>query len=74
MEFILVPPGEFLMGYQGPDLEKKAHAPLHLAQITEAFYLGKTEVTQSLWRMIMKTDTWKNNPLYQHYREKEPIG
>ena len=29
------------MGYQGPDLEKKAHAPLHLVQITEAFYLGK---------------------------------
>ena len=74
MEFILVPPGKFLMGYQGPDLEKKAHAPLHLVQITEAFYLGKTEVTQSQWRMIMKTDTWKNNPQYQHYREKEPIG
>ena len=52
MEFVGIPPGEFLMGstsrhaYDGEQ-------PVTRVRITKAFYLGKYEVTQDQWQAVM---------------------
>ena len=45
---ILVPPGEFDMGSDAWPNSR----PVHTVRV-EAFYLGKHEVTQGLWKMVM---------------------
>ncbi len=50
MEFMSIPPGEFMMG------DPKEGIPRHLEKITKPFYLGKTEVTQEQWAVVMATD------------------
>ncbi|GHV58266.1 hypothetical protein FACS189460_5780 [Deltaproteobacteria bacterium] len=53
MEFVLIPAGEFMMGSNDFDDEK----PIHRVSISQAFYLGKYEVTQEEWEAVMG-----NNP------------
>jgi len=45
---ILVPPGEFDMGSDAWSSSR----PVHTVRV-EAFYLGKHEVSQTLWKMVM---------------------
>ena len=56
IEFVGIPPGEFLMGstveYAGGD-----ERPLTRVKISKGFYLGKYEVTQDQWQAVMG-----NNP------------
>lgn len=47
-EMVMIPPGAFDMG--GKD---KAQSPVHLVTIARRFAMGKTEVTQGQWKMIM---------------------
>ena len=60
MEFMLVPPGEFMMGSpvleQGRDHDEQS--PPQLEKIKQAFYLGKHEVTQKQWFNVMGTEPW----------------
>ena len=63
MEMVLIPAGKFRMGtlrteYVGNDDERAVDVTL-----TRAFYLGRTEVTQSQWQAVMKTTPWKGRPL-----------
>jgi formylglycine-generating enzyme required for sulfatase activity len=54
IEFVLIPPGNFMMGStNGGDNEK----PVHQVTISQAFYIGKYEVTQAQWQSVMG-----NNP------------
>jgi formylglycine-generating enzyme required for sulfatase activity len=54
IEFVLVPAGSFMMGStNGGDNEK----PVHQVTISQAFYMGKYEVTQAQWQSVMG-----NNP------------
>ncbi|MCX5664771.1 MAG: formylglycine-generating enzyme family protein [Planctomycetota bacterium] len=68
MEMLLVPPGKFMMGASPGDeyaLEvekllaeqvpqsKYSERPQHEVTITKAFYLGRNEVTQEQWLMVM---------------------
>ena len=68
IEMLLVPPGDFVMGLSPQDtagaaLEKSlaksnpelrySEGPAHGVEISRAFYLGKTEVTQAQWGKIM---------------------
>ena len=68
MEMLLVPPGKFMMGVSTGDeiaLEvekllaenspqsKYSGRPQHEVTITKAFYLGRNEVTQEQWLMVM---------------------
>lgn len=56
MEFMEIPTGSFRMGStEFFDSEK----PVHKVKISEAFYLGKYEVTQAQWQVVMG-----NNPSY----------
>ena len=57
MEFVRVQPGEFLMGCSPSDNECDSNEqPSHQVRITQAFEIGKYEVTQGQWQSVMGTD------------------
>ncbi len=47
IEMVLVPPGTFMMGEEG------WATPVHRVTLTNAFYLGRSEVTQAQWQARM---------------------
>ncbi len=49
IELLLVPAGTFMMGCSPGDAECGAENPAHQVTLTNAFYMGKTEVTQAQW-------------------------
>src|SRR5258708_7616382 len=56
MEFVMIPPGEFQMGCSEgakPNECSKDEKPRHRVQITKAFEIGKTVVTQKHWQAVM---------------------
>ncbi len=55
MEFILIPPGEFQMGMKKEDADGSPYMgqPLHNVKIKQQFYIGKYEVTQAQWKLLM---------------------
>jgi formylglycine-generating enzyme required for sulfatase activity len=55
IEMLLVPPGTFQMGEQG------WAEPVHPVTLTNAFYMGRYEVTQAQWQEKMGS-----NPSYWH--------
>lgn len=55
MKFVLVPPGEFVMG--SPETEKEGgEGPQHSVRITKAFYLSAFLGTQQEFRRVMGTN------------------
>jgi formylglycine-generating enzyme required for sulfatase activity len=66
MEFITVPAGEFTMGTldleaaamerpDGSPVQVRDESPPHPVRFSEAFQLGRTEVTQEQWLKVMRT-------------------
>jgi formylglycine-generating enzyme required for sulfatase activity len=56
MDFILIPPGEFMMGSPADEQYRYIdEEPQHRVRITKAFYMGVTEVTQKQYRVFMIT-------------------
>ena len=59
IDMVFIPSGEFVMGSSerenrvGRGMDEE---PQHNVTIVEPFWIGKCEVTQKLWRSIMKTD------------------
>jgi len=53
IEFMLIPPGSFMMGSTNGSDEK----PVHQVTIKYSFYMGRFEVTQAQWQSVMG-----NNP------------
>jgi formylglycine-generating enzyme required for sulfatase activity len=54
IELVLVMPGEFLMGSPESEADRNAdEGPQHRVRLTQAFYLGATEVTQAQWAHTM---------------------
>jgi uncharacterized protein (TIGR02996 family) len=54
MQFVLVPPGKFLMG--SPEMEavrESDEGPQHEVEITQPFYLGSYQVTQEEYQKVM---------------------
>jgi formylglycine-generating enzyme required for sulfatase activity len=58
MEFVLIKSGSFMMG-SDEDIGDEDETPEHQVTITKDFYMGKYEVTQEQWEIIMG-----NNPSY----------
>ncbi|MEZ5948428.1 MAG: SUMF1/EgtB/PvdO family nonheme iron enzyme [Planctomycetaceae bacterium] len=71
MKFRLIPPGEFLMGSTPEEIEAalpiagddqtwqdciRSEGPRHKVILTQPFYLGTSEVTQSQFQRIMETN------------------
>ncbi|HEY5885141.1 MAG TPA: formylglycine-generating enzyme family protein [Pyrinomonadaceae bacterium] len=50
IEFVFVPAGEFMMGSANGDADEK---PVHRVTISQGFYMGRYEVTQSQWQTVM---------------------
>ena len=54
IEMLLVPAGTFTMGCSPGDTEcYRDESPTHQVTLTNAFYMGKTEVTQVQWQATM---------------------
>jgi len=54
IEMLLVPGGTFMMGCSAGDTECSGdESPTHQVTLTNAFYMGKTEVTQAQWQATM---------------------
>ncbi len=54
--FVRIPPGSFEMGSDDHEQEER---PVHAVTISRTFDLGKYEVTQRQWTMVMDTEPWK---------------
>ena len=72
LSMVLIPPGQFLMGssneahkqvLEGNIWTKLSHIelPQHIVRITRPFYLGKYEVTNRQWQVVMSNDTSTTN-------------
>ncbi len=53
MEFVLLPPGEFLMGSPEGEPGRDPDEAAHRVRLTRPFYLQTTEVTLGQWRALM---------------------
>jgi hypothetical protein len=54
MEFIVIPPGEFMMGSpESQEDREETEGPLHRVRIAKPFYMGVHEVTQEQWKAVM---------------------
>ena len=54
IEMLLIPPGRFMMGASPDDSEANpTEKPAHEVYISNAFYLGRTPVTQAQWQAKM---------------------
>ena len=71
IEMLLVPGGTFMMGCSPGDPEcYENSSPAHQVMLTNAFYIGKTEVTQAQWTAKMESNPSffvgkPNNPVEQ---------
>ena len=63
MEFVLIPPGEFLMGSPEDEPERYDNEKQHRVIISRAFYMQTTTVTQGQWEKLMG-----NNP--SHFEDE----
>ena len=60
MEMVWIPPGTFMMGSPEDELGREvAEGPQHEVTITQGFYIGKYEVTQSQWEAVTGTRPWE---------------
>ncbi|MDR3153416.1 MAG: formylglycine-generating enzyme family protein [Deltaproteobacteria bacterium] len=55
IEFVLIPSGTFIMGatYQRRERAMPGEKARHLVRITKPFYMGRFEVTQEQWEIVM---------------------
>jgi formylglycine-generating enzyme required for sulfatase activity len=61
MEFMLIPPGEFVMGSPAAEMNHTADEHEHVVRITHPFYLGRYEVTQAEYVSVMgRNPSWFN--------------
>ena len=64
---LLCPPGEFMMGSPASEAGREDDEAQHRVQITKAFYLSETEVTQESWQKVVGENPSKfqlaNNPV-----------
>ncbi len=70
MQFVLIPPGSFLMGSPKEEKERKGDETQHKVKLTKGFYLGTCPVTQEQWKEIIgknpsKFQDGKNLPVEQ---------
>ena len=79
IEMLLIPSDTFQMGASpGDDQANSDESPVHQVTLTNAFYLGKTEVTQAQWLAIMGSNPSRfkdpSNPLASASRPVEQVS
>lgn len=58
MKLKLIPAGEFQMGSAETAIDRRSGETRRSIVLSQAFYLGTTEVTQGQWKHVMKTEPW----------------
>ena len=53
LELVLIPGGRFRMGSPAKEKDRSENEVQHWVRITNAFYIGKYEVTQEVWEKVM---------------------
>jgi formylglycine-generating enzyme required for sulfatase activity len=56
MKFVVIPPGEFMMGSPKGEPGRRDHETLHRVTLTKAFEFGVYEVTQEQYEQVMGTN------------------
>ena len=68
MEMVWIEPGVFQMGSPESERGQSIERPEHQVEISKGFWLGKYEVTQEQWEVVMETTPWSgvisSNPSY----------
>ena len=57
LDMVLIPAGKFMMGSPGAEVGRRENETQHEVTLTKPFYMGKYEVTQEQWLIVMG-----NNP------------
>jgi formylglycine-generating enzyme required for sulfatase activity len=58
-KFVWIPAGRFTMGSPVDEIDRRDNETQVTVTITNGFWLGQTEVTQSVWTRVMQTSPWK---------------
>lgn len=61
ISFVHCQPGLFTMGSPATEFGRDSTEDQRLVKITEEFWIGRTEVTQSQWKAVMGTEPWSYN-------------
>ena len=69
MELVLISPGNFTMGSPAGEKDRETDEDQADVTLTEAFWLGKTEVTQGQWQQVMGTTLWKGGAYVKEGRD-----
>ncbi len=56
MEFVWIPPGEFLLGSPETEAERRPNEAEHRVVFANGYYIQTTEVTQGQWKKVMNTN------------------
>jgi formylglycine-generating enzyme required for sulfatase activity len=56
MDFVWIPPGEFIMGSPTNEVGREVNETQHRVKITKGFWMGKYEVTQKQYAAVMGTN------------------
>src|SRR5262249_44349503 len=63
MKLVWCPPGEFTMGSPESEADRVDWEGQVEVTLTNGFWLGRCEVTQSEWKQVMSTEPWKDVPV-----------
>ena len=58
MKLVWCPPGKFTMGSPKTGSGRMKHEDQVEVTLSQGYWLGKYEVTQSEWKQVMKTEPW----------------
>jgi len=62
MVLVPIPAGEFMMGSSESEEGRVDNETQHRVTLTKSFHLGRTEVTQGQWKVVMGTTPWQDRP------------
>jgi len=65
-DFVLIPPGSFMMGSPPDELGRFADEVQHMVTLTQGLYVASTEVTEEWWDEVMGSGT-STSQLPQNY-------
>ena len=66
LEMVLIPAGTFTMGSPEDERGRSSDEEQHAVTLTQAFYLGKYEVTQAQWEAVMGSNPASSYPASNH--------
>jgi formylglycine-generating enzyme required for sulfatase activity/predicted Ser/Thr protein kinase len=69
MKLVLIPPGKFTMGSPENETGRFTNESQVQVTLTQAYFLGRCEVTQGEWKTVMLTEPWKGESFVKEGRD-----